>query len=446
MGRYFGTDGVRGRVGEQPMTVDFAVRLASAAGRVLIPDGGSVAVGKDPRISGYMFESALEAGFVAAGVDVKLLQVMPTPGIAYLTRVLGADLGVVISASHNSFADNGIKFFDRTGSKLSDDVEARIEQLVEEAPATRSSERLGRAERRYDAVDRYHSFCTQSVPLSTSLAGLRIVIDGANGATYKVAPRIFSDLGADVITIGCSPNGKNINEGCGSTCPELLQNTVRALDADLGIAFDGDGDRLVMVCENGELLDGDELLHIIVQSRLADRALRGPVVGTLMTNLGLEVALKEQNVEFLRAPVGDRNVLAFLKEHGGVIGGETSGHIICLDRTTTGDGILGALQVLAAMSQFDKPLSELRGGMTKYPQTMINVQVERRFDPATVPAIAAAVEDIEQTLGNEGRVVLRASGTEPLIRVMIEGSDAGQVETLAGQLADVVREAVPAQN
>ncbi|MEM9058763.1 MAG: phosphoglucosamine mutase, partial [Pseudomonadota bacterium] len=390
---------------------------------VLIPDGGSVVVGKDPRISGYMFESALEAGFVAAGVDVKLLQVMPTPGIAYLTRVLGADLGVVISASHNSYRDNGIKFFDRTGSKLSDEIEARIEALVDEAPATRSSERLGRAERRYDAVDRYHSFCTQSVPATTSLAGMRIVIDGANGATYKVAPRIFSDLGADVITIGCSPNGKNINEGCGSTCPELLQNTVRALNADLGIAFDGDGDRLCMVCDDGELLDGDELLHIIVRSRLADDALRGPVVGTLMTNLGLELALKEQGIDFLRAPVGDRHVLAMLREHGGTLGGETSGHIICLDRTTTGDGIVAGLQVLAAMRQFDKSLSELRGGMTRFPQTMINVEVQRTFDPGAVPAIAEAVAAIEATLGVQGRVVLRASGTEPLIRVMIEGSD-----------------------
>ncbi len=441
MGKYFGTDGVRGSVGDGPMTVDFAVRLASAAGRVLIPNGGSVCVGKDPRISGYMFESAIEAGFVAAGVDVKLLQVMPTPGIAFLTRVLGADLGVVISASHNSYKDNGIKFFDRTGSKLTDEVELEIEKMLEEPVRTNESSRLGRAERRYDAVDRYHTFCTQTVPSKIRFSGLRIVIDGANGATYKIAPRVFSDLGADVVTIGCSPNGKNINEGCGSTCPQLLQNTVTALNADLGVAFDGDGDRVLMVDHEGKLVDGDELLYVIAMSRLAEDALKGPVVGTLMSNLGLEKALTDKNVPFHRVKVGDRYVLEGLKTHGGMLGGETSGHIICLDRTTTGDGIVGALQALAAVVGLGKPLAELTRGMTKFPQKLVNVEVADRIDPDGSPAIASAVAAAENELGDRGRVVLRPSGTEPLIRVMVEGEDTAQVDRIAGELADVVASA-----
>ena len=444
MGRYFGTDGMRGKVGEAPMTVDFAVRLASTAGRVLTPNGGSVLVGKDPRISGYMFEAALEAGFIAAGVDVKLLQVMPTPAIAFLTRVLGADLGVVISASHNPYEDNGIKFFDRTGSKLSDELEASIEQALEEPVRTNHSSRLGRAERRYDAVDRYQTFCRQTVPADVNLSGLRIVVDCANGATYKVAPRVFSDLGADIISIGCSPNGRNINDECGSTAPAHLQRTVTALGAQLGIAFDGDGDRVAMVDERGQLVDGDDLLYIIALQRKLEQKLRGPVVGTLMSNLGLERALKAQGVAFERVAVGDRYVMARLHERAGILGGETSGHVICLDRTTTGDGIVSALQVLATMHSSGESLAQLRAGLEKYPQVMINVRVARRFDPFSSDAVKAAVRDVERALGDRGRVVLRASGTEPLIRVMVEGEDESRIRAHAEQLAHAVSGAVPA--
>jgi len=443
MGRYFGTDGVRGKVGEPPMTVDFAVRLASTAGRVLTPNGGSVLVGKDPRISGYMFEAALEAGFIAAGVDVKLLQVMPTPGIAFLTRVLGADLGVVISASHNPYEDNGIKFFDRGGGKLSDELEARIEQALEEPVRTKHSSRLGRAERRYDAVDRYQTFCRQTVSTEVSFTGMRIVVDCANGATYKVAPRVFADLGADIISIGCSPNGRNINDGCGSTAPEHLQRTVTALGAQLGVAFDGDGDRVVMVDERGELVDGDDLLYIIAMQRKLDQKLRGPVVGTLMSNLGLELAFKSQGVPFERVAVGDRYVLARLHESHGVLGGETSGHVICLDRTTTGDGIVSALQVLAAMHASGSSLHELRAGLEKYPQVMINVRVAHRFDPLAAETVRTAVRNVERALGMRGRVVLRPSGTEPLIRVMVEGEDPAVVRAHAEELAAAVTEAAP---
>ncbi len=444
MAAIFGTDGVRGPVGSGPMTVDFAVRLASAAGRVLAPHGGSVVVGKDTRISGYMFEAALEAGFVAAGVDVKLLQVMPTPGIAYLTRVLGADLGVVISASHNRFDDNGIKFFDRNGSKLDAEIEQTIAGLVGETPVTQESSRLGRAERRYDAVDRYVSFCTQATPRRLDLSGKRIVIDGANGATYKIAPRVFADLGADVVTIACSPNGKNINDGCGSTAPHMLQSTVKALDADLGVAFDGDGDRCLMVDHNGDVSDGDQLLYVIAMSRQRTGQLTGPVVGTVMSNLGLEAALKGSGIAFERAPVGDRNVLAALKRHGGMLGGESSGHLICLDRTTTGDGIIAALQVLEAMCLTGKPLAELVAGMALYPQRLINVRVEPGFDVDASQPLREAVAAAEQALAGEGRVVLRASGTEPVVRVMVEGRNESVVAGFAEDLAKVVRDAAAA--
>jgi len=445
MARVFGTDGVRGTVGSQPMTVDFAMRLASAAGRVLAPDGGSVAVGKDTRISGYMFEAALEAGFVAAGVDVKLLQVMPTPGIAYLTRVLGADLGVVISASHNRYDDNGIKFFDRHGSKLDDDVEMQIEALLDETPVTQESSRLGRAERRYDAVDRYVSFCKQSTPDQLDLSGMRLVVDGANGATYKIAPRVFSDLGADVVTIACSPNGKNINDGCGSTALNMLQSTVTALGADLGIAFDGDGDRVLMVDHKGEVVDGDQLLFAITLSRRQTNQLKGPVVGTVMSNLGLEKALAGLGIDFQRAAVGDRNVLATLRNTGGMLGGEASGHIMCLDRTTTGDGIVAAIQVLEAVRQSGAPLAELVSGMARYPQKMINVRVVQKFDIDRSGMVREAVAAAERTLGDEGRLVLRASGTEPLIRVMVEGQNDALVSSVAEQLAGVVRSAAAAE-
>ncbi|MBT8138010.1 MAG: phosphoglucosamine mutase [Gammaproteobacteria bacterium] len=445
MGQVFGTDGVRGTVGVSPMTLEFAVRLASAAGRVLAPNGGSVAVGKDTRISGYMFESALEAGFVAAGVDVKLLQVMPTPGIAYLTRMLGADFGVVISASHNRFDDNGIKFFDREGRKLDDDVERQIEALLDDTPVTQESSRLGRAERRYDAVDAYVNFCRQSTPERLDLSGMRVVVDGANGATYKIAPRVFADLGADVVTIACSPNGKNINDGCGSTAPGMLQSTVTALEADLGIAFDGDGDRLVMVDHTGQVIDGDQLLYAITMSRRDAGQLQGPVVGTVMSNLGLEQAIRGMGIEFHRAAVGDRNVLATLRETGGVLGGETSGHIMCLDRTTTGDGIVAAIQVLEAVRRTRLPLAELVAPMRRFPQRMINVRVERRFPVDQSQVVQDAVAATEQALGDNGRVVLRASGTEPVIRVMVEGQNDSIVSNYAEELATVVRNAAAAE-
>lgn len=439
--KYFGTDGVRGRVGTDPMTADFAIRLASAAARVLVPEGGTVLIGKDTRLSGYMFESALEAGFVAAGADVLLLGPLPTPGIAVLTQEFEADLGVVISASHNPFYDNGIKFFDRAGSKLSDEVELAIEDLLETPAITLDSRALGRAKRIDTARARYQEFCAATFPRDLSLEGLKIVFDGANGAGYKVGPRTLADLGAEVIPIGCSPNGRNINEGCGSTQPGLLTTTVPAVGADVGIALDGDGDRVVMTDEAGQLIDGDQLLYILATARKAEGLLRGPVVGTVMSNLGLEHALRDRDIEFRRASVGDRYVLETLRQTGGVIGGETSGHMIVLDQTTTGDGLICALQVLAVMKRTGKPLSELAAGMPKYPQTMVNVRIQKRVNPDELPAIRDAVIAAEAQLKETGRIVLRASGTEPVIRVMVEGQDAGQVSDLAGRLAAVVADA-----
>ncbi|MEM9384577.1 MAG: phosphoglucosamine mutase [Pseudomonadota bacterium] len=443
MGKYFGTDGIRGRVGQAPMTVDFAVRLAGAAGRVLTPGGGSVVVGKDPRLSGYMFESALEAGFVAAGVDVKLLQVMPTPGIAFLTKALGADFGVVISASHNAYIDNGIKFFDHRGSKLSDHTEAAIERALEEPVTTNDPTSLGRAERRYDAVDRYHAFCRQSVG-EADFSGLNLVVDCANGATYKVAPRVFSDLGADVMTIGCSPNGRNINEGCGSTAPDRLRTTVTAVGADLGVAFDGDGDRVLLVGPDGSLIDGDDMVYLLALDRQRRGELNGPVVGTLMSNLGLELALREHGIAFERTKVGDRHVLTRLHEVRGTIGGEGSGHVLCLDRTTTGDGIITALQVVAALRNSGGDLKAQLSGFYKFPQHLVNVRVEQPFDFAANSTVSAGVAQAEQRLGSRGRVLLRASGTEPLIRVMVEGEDEGLVSALAAELARAVQSAASA--
>ena len=379
--QYFGTDGVRGTVGSDPMTADFAMRLASAAAQVLVPSGGTVVIGKDTRLSGYLFESALEAGFVAAGADVLLLGPLPTPAIARLTQEFNAELGVVISASHNPYYDNGIKFFDRSGSKLTDEVEALIEAQLANAAITRESQALGKAKRIDTARVRYQEFCAATVPAGTSLEGIKVVFDGANGAGYKVGPRTLGNLGADVIPIGCSPNGRNINDGCGSTAPELLQLTVPAVRADVGVALDGDGDRVVMVDELGNLIDGDQLLFILATARHEQGALRGPVVGTVMSNLGLEHALEARNIEFRRAKVGDRYVLETLRETGGIIGGETSGHMLVLDKTTTGDGLISALQVLAVMKQTGRPLSELVQGMPKYPQTMLNVRTEQRMDP-----------------------------------------------------------------
>ncbi|MBT8079551.1 MAG: phosphoglucosamine mutase, partial [Gammaproteobacteria bacterium] len=427
--KFFGTDGVRGLVGSDPMSADFALRLASAAAQVLVPSGGTVLIGKDTRLSGYMFESALEAGFVAAGADVLLLGPLPTPGIAHLTQEFNANLGVVISASHNAYHDNGIKFFDGKGSKLSDDVELAIERHLGQPAITVESHKLGRAKRVDTARDRYQQFCASTFPDDIDLDGVKIVFDGANGAGYKVGPRTYGDLGANVIPIGCSPNGKNINDSCGSTYPGLLQKTVPAVQADVGIALDGDGDRVVMVDENGVLLDGDQLLYIIAKARKQDGSLRGPVVGTVMSNLGLEHALRRENIEFLRASVGDRYVLETLREKGGVIGGETSGHMICLDKTTTGDGLISSLQVLAIMKRSGRSLSDLASGMPKYPQLMLNVRTDKRMDPAESPKICQAVSAAEGELASAGRVVLRASGTEPVIRVMVEGEDASQVQS-----------------
>ncbi len=439
--QYFGTDGVRGPVGKDPMTADFAMRLASAAAQVLVPTGGTVVIGKDTRLSGYMFESALEAGFVAAGADVLLLGPLPTPGIARLTQEFDADLGVVISASHNPFYDNGIKFFDSSGSKLTDAIELQIEQHLANPAITLESQALGRAKRIDTARVRYQDFCTASMPAGVNLEGLKVVFDGANGAGYKVGPRALAALGAEVIPIGCSPNGRNINDGCGSTVPDLLTMTVPAVRADVGVALDGDGDRLVMVDEQGNLVDGDQLLFILATARQRKGELQGPVVGTVMSNLGLEHALQAQDIEFRRASVGDRYVLEALRQHGGILGGETSGHMLVLDKTTTGDGLICALQVLAVMQETGKPLSELAAGMPKYPQTMVNVRTAGRMDPNQSAAVKDAVALAESELADRGRVVLRASGTEPVIRVMVEGEDEQQVLALANRLASVVAEA-----
>jgi len=425
------------------MTADFAMRLASAAAQVLVPQGGTVLIGKDTRLSGYMFESALEAGFVAAGVDVLLLGPLPTPAIAQLTQHLDGDLGVVISASHNLYEDNGIKFFDSSGSKLSDDVERKIETHLDRPAITRESGALGTAKRIDTARIHYQQFAASTFPDDLTLEGLKIVFDGANGAGYKVGPRTLSHLGAEVIPIACSPNGRNINDGCGSTNTELLQLTVPAVKADVGVALDGDGDRVVMADENGALIDGDQMLYILAKSRHRDGKLTGPVVGTVMSNLGLEHALSAAGIEFQRAKVGDRYVLEALRKTGGNIGGEASGHMLVLDQTTTGDGLVCALQVLAIMKRSGKKLSELVAGMAKYPQIMVNVRTEGRFDPSQSVAIQDAVAAAEGELAETGRVVLRASGTEPLIRVMVEGEDQEQIVALAERLAAVVADATP---
>jgi phosphoglucosamine mutase len=442
--KYFGTDGVRGRVGELPMTVDFALNLASAVARVLTPDGGTVLIGKDTRVSGYMFESALEAGFVAAGVNAMLIGPLPTPGIAYMTRRFECDFGVVISASHNPYDDNGIKFFDATGAKLSDDLEERIEQELAQPPVTRTSRSLGRATRVDRSRTHYQEFCASTIPPGTDLSGLKIVVDCANGAAYKVAPRVLADLGAEIVPIGCSPNGRNINDGCGSMAPDLLQLTVPGVRANVGLALDGDGDRLVMVDHLGRLVDGDQLLYIIARAHKQAGTLRGPVVGTVMSNLGLEVALRESRIEFQRAAVGDRYVLGMLRDTGGILGGETSGHILCLDKTTTGDGLVSALQVLAVMKKTGLSLAELASGMLKFPQVLLNVKVAKRFDPSSVPAVQDAVRGIEKRMAGDGRVVLRASGTEPVIRVMVEGRNEETTRSAATELAEVVKAAASA--
>jgi len=435
---YFGTDGIRGRVGEHPMTAEFALRLASAAAQVLAPDGGRVVIGKDTRVSGYMFEAALEAGFVAAGMDVLLLGPLPTPGIAHLTRELDADLGVVISASHNPYVDNGIKFFDGNGAKLPDSIEEKIESFLSQPAITRNSSSLGLAKRVDSAREDYQRFCLSTVPPGFRLDDLKIVLDCSHGAGYKVAPRVMTALGAEIVPIGCSPNGKNINDGCGTTHPELMRVTVTALGADLGIAFDGDGDRVLMVDGQGNLVDGDQLLYVLANARRAAGTLAGPVVGTLMTNFGLERAFSDVGIDFRRAKVGDRYVLELLNETGGQLGGETSGHLLCLDKTTTGDGLISALQVLIVMEESRKSLYELTRGMPRYPQTLINVRTERRVEPTNSAEIQSAIQDIERRLADRGRVLVRASGTEPVVRVMVEGEDEAEVLLLAEELAGAI--------
>jgi phosphoglucosamine mutase len=436
--QYFGTDGIRGRVGHHPMTAEFALRLASAAARVLAPNGGRVVIGKDTRVSGYMLESALEAGFVAAGMDALLLGPLPTPGIAYLTQAHNADLGVVISASHNPYYDNGIKFFDKHGAKLPDEVEERIEAFLSEPAITRESSLLGKAKRVDSAREDYQQFALSTVPSGFRLDSLKIVLDCSHGAGYKVGPRVLSELGAEIVPIGCSPNGININEGCGSTSPGLMTATVKAIGADLGIALDGDGDRVLMVDGEGNLIDGDQLLYVLATARKQAGTLVGPVVGTVMTNLGLERVLVESGIEFLRANVGDRYVMAMLKEVGGELGGETSGHLLCLDKTTTGDGLVSALQVLVVMRESGRTLAELTAGMPRFPQTLINVKTGARVAVEESAEIQAAISQAEQRLAERGRILVRASGTEPVVRVMVEGEDEAEVNQLAEALADEI--------
>jgi phosphoglucosamine mutase len=442
---YFGTDGIRGRVGQSPMTPEFALKLGWAAGRVLAKSPGTrVLIGKDTRRSGYMFESALEAGLAAAGVEALLLGPLPTPAVAYLTKAFRAQAGIVISASHNPHFDNGVKFFSGEGDKLDDALEAIIEAQLNEPLQCVAPEQMGRARRVDDAAGRYIEFCKGSFG-SGSLKGLRIVVDCANGAAYRVAPAVFEELGASVTAIAVSPDGFNINEKCGSTHPERLCEAVRQQGADVGVALDGDGDRCLMVTHDGHLVDGDELLFAIASHRQSTGALRGPVVGTLMSNLGLEQALTAKGIRFERANVGDRYVLEKLRALGGIVGGETSGHMICLDRATTGDGMVTALQVLDAMLVARLPLSQLVSGMKKFPQVLINVKVSG--SPKAVmqePALAEAVRRLETKLGVRGRVLLRASGTEPLVRVMVEADENGLAKSSAEGLAAEVRALVPA--
>ncbi|RKZ72796.1 MAG: phosphoglucosamine mutase [Candidatus Parabeggiatoa sp. nov. 1] len=439
--KYFGTDGIRGTVGFPPITPDFILKLGWAAGCILKngSNKNKVLIGKDTRISGYMFESALQAGLSAAGMDVRLLGPMPTPAIAYLTRTFHAVAGIVISASHNPFQDNGIKFFSGDGTKLPDEVELAIEAEMERPMQIVAPDRLGKAERIDDADGRYIEFCKSTIPFDVTLKGVKIVIDCAHGATYHVAPSVFRELGANVETIGTQPNGLNINAGYGATQPQALQNAVLYQNADLGIALDGDGDRVVMVDAKGDIVDGDELLFIIAQARHKAGTLQEPVVGTVMSNLGLEQALEKKGIAFARAAVGDRYVLEMLQQNGGNLGGESSGHIICLDRTTTGDGIVTALQVLVVSTQMGLPLHVLKTGMQKCPQRLINVPVTQGVEIVSLPQVQKAVLAAEQKLNSQGRVLLRPSGTEPLVRVMVEGVDGQQVETVANELAEAVK-------
>jgi phosphoglucosamine mutase len=440
--KYFGTDGVRGRVGTAPITPDFVMRLGYAAGKVLTKTWSSsakptVLIGKDTRISGYMLEAALEAGFAAAGVDVMLAGPVPTPAVAYLTRALRLSAGVVISASHNPYHDNGIKFFSASGNKLPDAVEAEIEAALEQSMDCVSSEKLGKAKRLDDAQGRYIEFCKSTFPNDLDLHGMRIVVDCAHGAAYNIAPHVFHELGAEVITIGNKPDGLNINEGFGATAPEALSRSVLANKAHVGIALDGDADRLVMVDAAGRIYNGDELLYVMVKDRLATGPVPG-AVGTLMTNMALEVAFKNMGIGFARAKVGDRYVLETLQERGWLLGGEGSGHLLCLDKHTTGDGIVSALQVLSALKRASLSLADMTADIRLYPQVLINVKIPAGFDWKTNPGMQAEKDAVEKALGDSGRVLIRPSGTEPLIRVMVEAQQADVAQTMAKRIADKV--------
>ena len=443
--KYFGTDGIRGTVGQHPITADFMLKLGYAAGKVLTRDTKvkkRVLIGKDTRVSGYMFEAALESGLIAAGVNVDMLGPMPTPAIAYLTRAFRASAGIVISASHNPVADNGIKFFSADGYKLPDEVELEIERLIDEPLTTNDSFNLGKARRISDATGRYVEFCKGSLPSQFNLTGFKIVLDCANGATYNAAPKVFKELGAKVITMANEPNGFNINDQCGSTYMEGVCARVVEEKADFGIALDGDGDRVLFSDANGEVVDGDELIYIIAQHRHQSAMGCNGVAGTLMSNLGMELALKDLGIPFLRTKVGDRYVVEALKENGWSLGGEGSGHVLCSDLNTTGDGIVAALQVIRAISDSGKTLAELKTGMQKFPQIMINVRLSKKVDISNNSAINSAVADAEKKLARRGRVLLRPSGTEPLIRVMAEGDDQALVEQQVQDIAKVVEQQV----
>ena len=442
--KYFGTDGIRGRIGKFPITPEFVLKLGWAAGQVLSQktNKGKVLIGKDTRISGYMLESALEAGLSAAGMDCCLLGPMPTPAVAYMTRIFRAKAGIVISASHNPYYDNGIKFFSSNGQKLPDEIELQIEKMLDLPMTIVSPEKLGKASRipDLDARARYIEFCKSTIAFKIGLDDLKIVIDCANGADYKVGPSVFRELGAEVTALGISPNGLNINDNCGATSPKMLQKIVLAEKADLGIAIDGDGDRLIMVDHQGEVVDGDEILLIIANHLFESGKLSGGVVGTLMTNLGLELALREKDIPFVRAKVGDRYVMQELLARNWLLGGESSGHIICLDFVTTGDAIVSALQVLAAMITSHKTLHELKSNMKKLPQTLINVNVGRFVDLSEHPKFQKQVKQIEKKLQDRGRVLLRPSGTEPVVRVMVEGHHLKEIKKIAEELAQLVKE------
>jgi len=438
--KYFGTDGIRGRVGLFPINPEFCLRLGWAVGRVFAKKGSAhIIIGKDTRISGYMLESVLESGLVSAGANVSIIGPMPTPAIAYLTRTLHADAGVVISASHNPYYDNGIKFFDGAGNKLADEIELEIEAELAQKMVCVDSERLGKASRLTDAAGRYIEFCKATVPRGFSLRGMRIVLDCAHGATYHVAPRVFEELGADVIVTGAEPNGFNINDGCGSTHPQTLQAKVCELRADLGIAFDGDGDRVFLVDSTGRLLDGDELIYIIAAHRQQKGQLQGGVAGTVMSNFGLEKALNQLDIPFCRTNVGDRYVTEALLNRGWQLGGEASGHVLCLDLASTGDAIVAALQVLLAVTDSGLPIHELLDGMRKLPQVMVNVEVPDPRAVAECEPLGKAIVEKEQTLASRGRILVRASGTEPLLRVMVEGDDPEEVREIANELAYVAQ-------